>query len=38
MPGVKYVDMSNLSKEELDRGREEFLEEKFGRKFSNGGC
>jgi hypothetical protein len=30
--------MSNLSKEELDRIREEFLEEKFGRKFSNGGC
>jgi hypothetical protein len=28
MPGVKYVDMSDLSKEELDRIREEFLEEK----------
>jgi hypothetical protein len=38
LPGVKYVDMSDLSKEELDRIREEFLDEKLGRKLSNGGC
>src|SRR5690242_8096591 len=30
MPGIKYVETSDLSKEELDRIREQFLDKKLG--------